>query len=54
MKYDVFISHASDDKEEVVLPLANFLKEHGLNVWVDVLVLQLGDSLRRNIERGLK
>lgn len=54
MKYDVFISHASEDKKEVVLPLANFLKEHGLNVWVDVLVLQLGDSLRKNIERGLK
>lgn len=31
--YDVFISHASEDKEAVVRPLANALKEKGLNVW---------------------
>jgi len=53
MKYDVFISHASEDKRLVVNPLARYLKEFGLNVWLDKFELKLGDSLRRSIDRGL-
>lgn len=51
--YDVFISHASEDKEAVVRPLANALKEKGLNVWYDEFELKIGDSLRRKIDQGL-
>ncbi len=53
MKYDVFISHASEDKENFVEPLANALKEDGLKVWYDRFELKLGDSLREKIDEGL-
>lgn len=45
--YDVFISHASEDKTEVVEPLATELIKLGLSVWYDKWSLQLGDSLRK-------
>lgn len=53
IEYDVFISHASEDKDEVVRPLANALIERGLKVWYDEFELKIGDSLRRKIDRGL-
>jgi hypothetical protein len=52
-KYDVFISHASEDKDEVVRPLAISLQSKGLNVWYDEFELKIGDSLRRKIDKGL-
>ncbi|MDP2248700.1 MAG: toll/interleukin-1 receptor domain-containing protein [Nitrosomonadales bacterium] len=51
--WDVFISHASEDKESFVRPLANALIEDGIKVWFDEFTLTLGDSLRRKIDRGL-
>ena len=51
--YDVFISHASVDKDIVVRPLALALREHGLEVWYDEFELIIGDSLRRKIDLGL-
>lgn len=53
VEYDVFISHASEDKEAVVRPLANALVQHGLRVWYDEFELKIGDSLRRKIDKGL-
>ena len=53
IEYDVFISHASEDKESVVRPLANALVNKGLKVWYDEFELKIGDSLRRKIDRGL-
>jgi hypothetical protein len=53
VKYDVFISHASEDKLQVALPLAHYLKRSGLKVWIDEFELTLGDSLRRVIDMGL-
>jgi hypothetical protein len=52
-EYDVFISHASEDKQEIVRPLANALRSEGLRVWYDEFELKIGDSLRRKIDRGL-
>lgn len=52
-EYDVFISHATEDKEEFVRPLADELKSLGLEVWYDDFVLKVGDSLRRSIDMGL-
>lgn len=52
-EYDVFISHASEDKDDVVRPLAIALKEKGLSVWYDEFELKIGDSLRRKIDLGL-
>ena len=52
-KYDVFISHASEDKDAIVRQLAHALKEAGLSVWYDEFELKIGDSLRRKIDKGL-
>ncbi len=35
MLYDVFISHASEDKEEFVGPFVNGLIEKQVRVWYD-------------------
>ena len=52
-EYDFFISHASEDKENFVRPLAASLVEAGCKVWYDETVLKPGDSLRRCIDKGL-
>jgi len=52
-KFDVFISHASEDKEAIARPLAQRLAALGLRVWFDEFSLRIGDSLRESIERGL-
>jgi hypothetical protein len=52
-RYDVFISHASEDKDEVVRPLAIALQAEGLSVWYDEFEMKIGDSLRRKIDKGL-
>lgn len=52
-EYDVFISHASEDKDAVVRPLAHALSKSGLSVWYDEFELKIGDSLRRKIDTGL-
>jgi TIR domain len=51
--HDVFICHASEDKETFVRPLAEALRAHHLDVWYDDFVLTVGDSLREAIDRGL-
>jgi len=53
LDWDVFISHASEDKESFVRPLAKGLQACGLRVWFDEFTLMVGDSLRRSIDRGL-
>jgi retron-type reverse transcriptase len=50
---DFFISHASEDKDEIVRPLADALIEAGISVWYDEYTLQIGDSLRQKIDEGL-
>jgi hypothetical protein len=52
-KFDVFISHASEDKNEVVRPLALALQDKSLRVWYDEFELKIGDSLRQKIDKGL-
>ncbi len=52
-QYDIFISHASQDKKNFVEPLAGLLREMGFRVWYDEFVLKVGDSLRRSIDRGI-
>lgn len=51
--WDVFISHASEDKDEIVGPLARELQQRGLHVWYDEFELRIGDSLRRKIDEGI-
>lgn len=52
-EFDVFISHASEDKSEVVAPLAQALVAVGIKVWYDDFELHIGDGLRRKIDAGL-
>jgi hypothetical protein len=52
-EWDVFISHASEDKVEVARPLANVLSTKGMKVWLDEAELYVGDSLRAKIDEGL-
>jgi hypothetical protein len=55
MTWDVFISHAREDKESVALPLAKLLGDRGVKVWIDARELEseLGSSLRAKIDEGL-
>lgn len=53
MNWDIFISHASADKELVARPLADLLRSSGVTVWLDENELRLGDSLRAKIDQGL-
>ena len=52
-EYDLFISHASEDKDEFVRPLAETLESLGVKVWYDEFTLKVGDSLRKSIDHGL-
>lgn len=51
--WDVFVSHASEDKGSFVNDLAVALRNAGLAVWYDDSTLTIGDSLRRSIDKGL-
>ncbi|MDD4052582.1 MAG: toll/interleukin-1 receptor domain-containing protein, partial [candidate division Zixibacteria bacterium] len=51
--WDFFICHASEDKKDVVEPLAIKLTDLGCRVWYDHWTLNIGDSLSRKIDEGL-
>lgn len=53
MKNKIFISHASEDKSSVALPLACLLQAEGFDVWYDEFSLTVGDSLIKSIDLGL-
>lgn len=50
---DVFIAHASEDKNGVARPLAKALTDQGWSVWLDELKLTVGDSLSQRIDSAL-
>ncbi len=52
-KEDLFISHASEDKDDFVRPLANLLRQYELDVWYDEFELSIGKSLSRSIDKGI-
>lgn len=52
-KFDVFICHATEDKDSLVRALAADLVDLGLKVFYDEYVMKLGMSLRRTIDRGV-
>jgi len=51
--YDVFLSHNSQDKPRV-RRLAEELRDAGLRVWFDELVIKPGDDIYLAVERGLE
>jgi len=52
-EYDLFLSHASEDKHAIARPLYEALTAAGVSVWYDEAVLTMGDSLRQKIDEGL-
>ena len=52
-KWHVFISHASDDKEDVAVPLARALQAYGIEVWLDTDQLLPGDKLLDGLNKGV-
>jgi len=52
-EFDVFICHASEDKELVARPLYNALTEIGLNAFLDEEYISWGDSLTAKINNAL-
>ncbi len=52
--WDVFISHASEDKDNVARPLRDALARLGITVWLDEAQMRIGHSLRRKIDDGIR
>jgi TIR domain len=52
-KWDVFICHASEDKEEIADPLAKKLTSLGIKVWYAGFRLRWGNRPMKQIDRGL-
>lgn len=52
-KYDVFISHASEDKESVAIPIYEECKKIGITPFLDIKYLKEGDSLTEKINLAL-
>ncbi|RYE12503.1 MAG: toll/interleukin-1 receptor domain-containing protein, partial [Sphingobacteriaceae bacterium] len=53
-QYHFFISHASEDKDDFVRPLAEKLIDNGYKIWYDEMSLNVGDSLVENISNWIK
>ena len=57
-EWDVFICHATEDKDAFARELAKRIRRCKLRgrrvtVWYDEFTLKIGDSLRRSIDKGL-
>lgn len=52
--WDVFLSHATEDKADVAVPLRDALTQRGVAVWLDKTEIKIGDSLRRKIDEGIR
>ncbi len=50
---DVFLSHASEDKDEIARPLKDALEARGITVWFDEIQIKVGQSIRQEIEAGI-
>ncbi len=53
-EYDVFISHAWEDKESFVDEFVQALRNRGVKVWYDTTQIKWGDSMRKRIDDGLR
>jgi len=53
VEYDVFISHASEDKDLIVRPLYEAMTAKGITAFYDKKSIGWGDSLRKKIDNGL-
>lgn len=51
---DLFISHASRDKERYIQPLADRLADRAITFWLDSVEIGWGDSVPLKINEGLR
>ena len=54
VQYDVFVSHAWEDKESFVEEFVQELQKLNLRVWYDKKQIKWGDSMRAKIDEGLR
>ena len=52
-KYDIFISHASEDKDDIAMPIFNACNLIGISAFLDVKYIKWGDSLTEKINHAL-
>lgn len=52
--FELFISHAIEDKEEIANELNQRLKEQGIKVWYSGDELCIGDSILQSVNQALK
>ena len=53
VKKDVFICHASEDKQEIARPLAEACEAASISCWLDEAEIQWGDSITEKVNEGL-
>ena len=53
-EYDVFVSHAWEDKESFVDEFVQALRDRDVQVWYDTSKMKWGDSMRKKIDEGLR
>lgn len=53
-EYDVFVSHAWEDKGDFVDEFVDELRSLGVKVWYDTSEIKWGDSMRNRIDDGLR
>lgn len=51
---DVFICHASEDKDAIVFPLSQAFEKAGISYWYDEAEIQWGDSITQKVNVGLR
>jgi TIR domain len=51
--WDLFICHAHEDQDAIAWPLKQHLEELGMRVWLDKHNIQVGDSIRQQIDKGI-
>jgi hypothetical protein len=51
---DIFVCHASEDKQDVVRPLVEVFTAAGVSCWYDEAEIQWGDSITQKVNEGLK
>lgn len=54
LEYDVFVSHAWEDKEDFVDEFVQALNDRNIKVWYDKVKIKWGDSMRARIDDGLR
>lgn len=53
-EYDVFVSHAWEDKDDFVDEFVDELRNLDIKVWYDTSEIKWGDSMRKRIDDGLR